>query len=38
MQSFLDQYVLSQAAGSAASQFDNDDDEFENECETLQKR
>ena len=39
MQSFLDQFVVSQTAGSAESQFDNDDDEeFENECETTQKR
>lgn len=38
IQSFLDQFVVSQRAGSAESQFDNDDEEFENECETAQKR
>ena len=38
MQSFTDQFVVSQVAGSSKSQTDNDDDEIENSNESTRQR
>jgi len=38
MQSFTDQFVVSQAAASSKSQTDNDDDEFENSNQSTRQR